>query len=297
MTPDQVNHSQAGNVFCLGAGGILVVILSAYFGRLPVMWWFLIITTGTAAWCAGATSFESFFAARVLNGFFSTLAQIGGLMFIQDMFFFHERARKINIWASFFVISPYMGPLLAAFMLTTQPWPAPFWLFTALAATSLVLVTLFLRETYYDRRIPAADQPSLGSRIAQLTGLAQFRSRHLRNTFPQAVLRTVLVLMKPSIFLGPQYGFGTLQIGYFYFTPIVGVLIGEVTGHWLHDLLAKQYIRSHHGRFEPEVRLRAICFSTPFSIIGLVLVGQSLQNDWHFMATSVAWGVSTSIPT
>lgn len=78
---------------------VTVVIFSAYFGRLPVLFYFLVIALATAAWCAGATSFESFMAARILNGFFSTVSQVGGLMFIQDMFFFHERARKINIWA------------------------------------------------------------------------------------------------------------------------------------------------------------------------------------------------------
>jgi len=30
MTPDHVNHSQVGNVFMLGAGGVVVVALSAY---------------------------------------------------------------------------------------------------------------------------------------------------------------------------------------------------------------------------------------------------------------------------
>jgi hypothetical protein len=33
------------------------------------------------------------------------VAQGGGLMFINDMFFFHERARKINIWAGFIILS------------------------------------------------------------------------------------------------------------------------------------------------------------------------------------------------
>lgn len=83
----------------VGAGGLAAVMLSAYFGRLPVLFYFVSIALATAAWCAAATSFDSFMAARVLNGFFSTVAQGGGLMFIQDMFFFHERARKINIWA------------------------------------------------------------------------------------------------------------------------------------------------------------------------------------------------------
>ena len=91
MTPDNVNHSQVGNVFMIGAGGIVVVALSAFFGRLPVLFWFLVVSFATAAWCAGATGFESFMAARILNGFFSTVAQGGGLMFINDMFYFHER--------------------------------------------------------------------------------------------------------------------------------------------------------------------------------------------------------------
>ena len=89
LTPDYVNHSQVGNVFMLGAGGVFVVAFSAYFGRLPVLFYFLVIATATAIWCAAANSFESFMGARILNGFFSTVAQGGGLMFIYDMFFFH----------------------------------------------------------------------------------------------------------------------------------------------------------------------------------------------------------------
>lgn len=73
----------------LGAGGIFVVALSAYFGRLPVMFWYLVVAFATAAWCASATTFPSFMGARILNGFFSTVAQGGGLMFINDLFFFH----------------------------------------------------------------------------------------------------------------------------------------------------------------------------------------------------------------
>lgn len=131
MTPDHVNHSQVGNVFMLGAGGVIVVALSAYFGRLPVLFYFLVLATATAIWCAAAKTFESFMAARILNGFFSTVAQGGGLMFIYDMFFFHERARKINIWAAFIILSPYFGPLFAAFIISTQPWQVPFWVYVA----------------------------------------------------------------------------------------------------------------------------------------------------------------------
>lgn len=75
MTEDEVNHSQVGNVFMLGAGGLFVTVLGAYFGRLPVLFWFMVFAVWTAAFCAGAHTFEQFMAARILNGFFSTVAQ------------------------------------------------------------------------------------------------------------------------------------------------------------------------------------------------------------------------------
>lgn len=83
MTPDTVNHSQVGNVFMLGAGGITAVALSAYFGRLPVLFWFIVLALATAIWCAAASTFDSFMAARILNGFFSTVAQ--GVSYLADL--------------------------------------------------------------------------------------------------------------------------------------------------------------------------------------------------------------------
>lgn len=53
----------------LGAGGLFVVAFSAYFGRFPVLFWFIVIALGTAIWCAAAQSFESFMVIHI----FSTL--------------------------------------------------------------------------------------------------------------------------------------------------------------------------------------------------------------------------------
>lgn len=70
-----VNHSQVGNVFMLGPGGIFVVIFSAYFGRYPVLFWFTVLALATAIWCTAAVTFNSFMAARILNGFFAIAAE------------------------------------------------------------------------------------------------------------------------------------------------------------------------------------------------------------------------------
>ncbi|CAH0051945.1 unnamed protein product [Clonostachys solani] len=313
MNPDTVNHSQVGNVFMLGAGGIFVVALSAYFGRLPVLFWFLLLASATAAWCAAAVTFESFMAARILNGFFSTVAQGGGLMFINDIFFFHERARKINIWACFIIVSPYLGPLLTAFIITTQKWNIAFWLFFAMCCIALILTVLFVPETYYNRE--HHDSSSNGSRILTILGVHQRRVDLLKPNSPvDALLRPFKAIFKLpvflisfyyvltfawivgisstlSIFLAPLYDFGPKQIGFFYFTPVVATLLGEISGHWIHDLIAQQYINKHNRSFEPEVRLRAIYISTPFMVAGMVLLGFSLENGYHYMLTSLGWGM------
>ncbi len=75
MSEDTVNHANVGNVIMIGVGGLFAVAFAAFFGRLPVFFWFSVLSFATAAWCAGAGSFNSFFAARLLNGFFSNVSQ------------------------------------------------------------------------------------------------------------------------------------------------------------------------------------------------------------------------------
>ena len=92
-----------------------------------------------------------------------------------------------------------MGPLLGAFITMTKHWSVAFWVYFAMNVLAVGLVIAFLQETYYDRSIPANEQPVRGSHIARLTGVAQFKSRHLRNTLGQACWRTVSVILKPVI--------------------------------------------------------------------------------------------------
>ncbi|MCJ1432689.1 hypothetical protein MMC27_002046 [Xylographa pallens] len=320
LTPDIVNHSQSGGQFMVGAGGVVVVALSAYFGRLPVLFWFLVVSLASAAACASVDTFDSFMAVRILNGFFSTVAQgvrlvpDGGLMFIKDMFFFHEHARKINIWQSIVIASPYFGPLFAAFMLTKLNWRWPFGIVTIATGLCTLLVVFFVDETYYNRKLSVLQQPVRTSRWLRLIGVEQWRSRYLRNTPYQAFIRPFKALSKPivlltniyyimtfawvvginatlAIFITPLYDFGPRQIGFFYFAPIVAAILGEIVGHYLHDTVARLYLRRHGGRLEPEARLYVIPLATPFMLAGLVLIGFCLQNGYHYMITAFAWGM------
>lgn len=87
------------------------------------------------------------------------------------------------------------------------------------------------------------------------------------------------------------YGFGPLSVGYLCFTPIIGVLIGELIGNWGNDWLANTYIRTHGGVFKPEARLPAIYPSQLLMVAGLVLVGQALKHVLHWTALAFGWGM------
>ena len=100
----------------------------------------------------------------------------------------------------------------------------------------LIAAVLFVDETYYDRRIPQSQQPIKESRLLRIVGIEQRRTKRLQNTFTQAIMRPVRVILKPtvtistvyyllsfawvvginttlSIFVTPLYNFGPKQIG------------------------------------------------------------------------------------
>ncbi|KAK9380336.1 major facilitator superfamily domain-containing protein [Kockiozyma suomiensis] len=318
MSPNTVNHSQSGNVFMLGAGGYFAIIFSGYFGRLPTVFWFMLIAFATSFYLTFAPDFNNFMAARILNGFFSTVTQGGGLMFIKDMFFFHEHARKINIWSGFFILSPYLGPFAAGFIVNVNSWRWTFGMYTILTGLAYGFLLIFGDETYYDRSLPVEKQPSHGSHIGRLIGTAQWSSRHARISlwggclrFWRATTRIPVAVMMIyymctfawviginttlSLFLTPEapagYGFSTSSVSLFYFTPMIGAVLGELFGHFFNDYMAKRYIRLHHGHFEPEARLWAMYLGELFILPGLIISGFALEKHWHWAALAVGWGM------
>lgn len=204
--------------------------------------------------------------------------------------------------------------MIGFYILTTQSWQVPWWVCFAITMTCFLLVVIFFDETYYDRRLQIHEQPPRKSRVLRMIGIEQWKSRKFRNTWQQSLVRPLKVIMKPvvlisvfynfltfswvvgisttiSIFLQSQYHFDSLHLGFFFFAPFVGTILGGLIGNWLHDLIAKLYIKRHNGRFDPEGRLIGIWIATPFMVTGLVLIGFALQDDYHYMVVAVGWGM------
>lgn len=112
---------------------------------------------------------------RATMGLFLTAPQTISIAYIKDTFFFHEYGRKIGLWACLYVSSPFIGPLFANFIVgATGNWRLVFWICFAICCLQLVLIVLFLDESFYNRTV--ADQPARGSRILRVVGVWQLKN-------------------------------------------------------------------------------------------------------------------------
>lgn len=197
----------AGNIFSLGICGLLVVALSNYFGRLPIIFLFQSFALVTCAWAAAATSLTSFTAARILNGLVASAAQSGALMWIKDLFFFHEHPRKINYVEFPIILSPYLGPLITAFIEYKVSWRWGFWVCTVLWGIGWLLIAGLLDETYYDRAIPEEQQAPRRSRWFRLIGVEQFKAARSAKRPLSVMLQPIMLITKLPLLLIVIYYF------------------------------------------------------------------------------------------
>lgn len=123
-----------------------------------------------------APTYAGFTAARTLQGFFNTAPQVIGLSMIHDMFYFHERARKINLWAFSFLVGPYLGPFISGFIIQAVSWRADFAVLAGFYALSALIVIFCGQETLYDRENPQKNPTGLKGRVELLVGIAGYRA-------------------------------------------------------------------------------------------------------------------------
>ncbi|CAK1364197.1 hypothetical protein CB0940_03866 [Cercospora beticola] len=315
------------NVLAGALGGLIWVPVSSWFGRAPVMFWTAIVGFAVSCGAAAAPSYGVYFAMRVLTSLFLTAGQTMTIAVLKDIFFFHERARKIGLWALLYIASPYFGPQYSNFILYgTGSWTDVAWVGAAVVAINIILVVLIIDETWYDRTKPSHEQPerasSLYGRFERLVGIWQIR--HHNEYFPSlwpTFKGFFEIIYQPAFFLvalnylmnfawaiginisgailfaQPEaaggYGYNSKQVGYLYFTPIVAIFLGEIFGHYFNDFMARRYVRKHGGVFEPEVRIWTIHIAILFMAPGLILFGFALEKHLNVAAVIFGWGMHT----
>lgn len=126
MSVEATSASISGSLFLQGAGGVIVVPAIQRIGRLPVLFWSQFLCALSVMAAALAPDYASFTAFRAIQGFVNTAPQVIGLSIVHDMFFFHQRARMVNVWVFCLMGGPFLGPFVASWLLLKLDWRADF---------------------------------------------------------------------------------------------------------------------------------------------------------------------------
>jgi MFS family permease len=102
-------------------------------------------------WHLYTSSYTGFTACQTLQGFTGPISHVIGFSIIHDLFCFHEKARKIIIWAFSFLIGPSIGPFLSGFILLGLDWRHTFGILCGFYGFSIVTIIIFGNETLYNR--------------------------------------------------------------------------------------------------------------------------------------------------
>jgi MFS family permease len=176
------------------------------YGRLPVLFWCQLLTLICSIGATYASSYAGFTACRTLQGFFGAPPQVIGLSMIHDLFFFHERARKINIWAFTFLIGPYLGPFISAFLVEKLAWRLVFGVLCGFYGLSVLLIILFGDETLYNRDGPRKEREGgIKGRILLLTGVQGVREYEGRPAVTEVTGSLFSILLRPYLLIPSKF--------------------------------------------------------------------------------------------
>jgi MFS family permease len=181
--------------------------LSTFWGRAPLIWWTAFFALFFNLGCVLAPDFATYYGMRSLVGLVSNAPPTIAVGMLQDMFFFHERARKVGLWTVCFIVSPVVGPLLGNFIMSqTNNSQHVLWMCFGVQGLYLIPLNLFMDETWYRRDLSQAQQPSrpntFYTRFGRLTGAWQLKNHGTYfYALKHSVTRFVAVILKPVLVL------------------------------------------------------------------------------------------------
>lgn len=122
------------------------------------------------------------------------------------------------MWASSLIISPFLGPFIACWIVGHTSWRWAFWSLSVLNAVAWLLIVFCMDETFYPRHLATNQVPVRKSRLLRLLGVEQWKTNLIPNTFLQAGMRSWTAITKLPVLLSVVYYFMT-------FAWVIGVNI------------------------------------------------------------------------
>ncbi|KAG2098981.1 major facilitator superfamily domain-containing protein [Suillus discolor] len=191
------------SIFLLGWGGIFWVMLMRRYGRLPVLFWSQLFSLAFLVGGTLAPNLATFAGRHVIHAALQHLPTSKGLYVVTDIFPFHLQARKLNIWTSGFVLSPYLSPFVFGFLVARVSWRWAYAIGSIYSVIVLLLIVFFMEETMYDRHLaskPLQISMGLRYRFETLIGVTGYKMAKYRPRWPEVLLASLDVAWRPQFF-------------------------------------------------------------------------------------------------
>ncbi|KAH8671513.1 major facilitator superfamily domain-containing protein [Xylariales sp. PMI_506] len=307
-------------------GPLLWSPLSHFVGRRPVLLLCNVIAIVGTAVAASANTYGTCMGGRVILGLGGSAFWTLGPASIGDIFFRHEKGKKVGISTLAIVVAPFLGGIAGGAILNNPhlSWRWTEWIPLILMGAGLIAQIFFLPETIYIRNRPAtAAVTVVGSSVvppsaptfwgrygvhipkrhqdAQHSFWFVFTRPFVMFRFPAVVLAAfwfgVAYMMHvgitaeiPLIFEPAPYNFSQLDVGLSAFSGLIGALVGEVFAGPMLDAIAKRNLRRELP-WKPELRLQAIWPALIAVPVGLMMFGVSIQFAASWVPALVGQGI------
>ncbi|ORY19528.1 major facilitator superfamily domain-containing protein [Clohesyomyces aquaticus] len=289
------------------------------WGKRP----FFVISTAallaTNIWGYFATSFTSLAVMRVFQGIASAPLETLVTSTVSDLFFVHQRGKRLSIWGCMLGSGVLLGQTISGFIIENISFEATFGISALIFIPILFLMYFCVLETTYtaprEHTVAVEEKCSfwsvpLDEKETYRQQLALFRGRVSPESFwkgcfkplpliayPAVLFSTIVYgsyftwlltisVLSVSAFSAPPYSLGPAQIGLTNLPLLAVALIGSPLSGWMADAVAKFMARKNKGIFEPEFRLTLMLIATPLATAGFLGFGMSVQNGAH-----IAWPI------
>ncbi|KAL3466248.1 MFS general substrate transporter [Aspergillus heterothallicus] len=144
-----LNDSYAAGCAALGVGSVLLIPFALKFGRRPLYLLSTLVQFAVSIWSAKMQTVVDLMLINVLQFFFASLAESIVQMTIADVFFVHQRGRMNTLYVWVWLLSTYLGPLIAGFVAKDQGWRWVWWWNVIIFGVSIFVVAFGYEETKY----------------------------------------------------------------------------------------------------------------------------------------------------
>ncbi|KAK5231418.1 hypothetical protein LTR72_000599 [Exophiala xenobiotica] len=296
--------------------------LSHFVGRRPVLLLANLISVVGTIVVASAPSYGACMVGRVIQGLGGSAFWTLGPASIGDIFFRHEKGKKVGTSTLAIVVSPFAGGIIGGAVINNKSlgWRWSQWISLIFIATGLVMQIVFLPETIYVRDLTRANHVDHSQPTLQPTFWARYgiripkRNPDKRHSFMYLFTRPFVMFTYPAVFLASfwfgitymlhvgitaeiplifeaePYNFSVLGVGLTAFSGLIGALIGEAYAGPAIDLIARRCLRQGK-EWRPEMRFKAIWPALVSAPLGLLMFGVSIQFGSSWVTPLVGQGI------